>query len=419
MTGAQGSDGSSSASARPGSRARARGALAEALFDVGDHRCEPLLGERPFAFDPHRLEPFLELLGAEHRPRGQRRATRRLVDERGDDLAGIAGLEERDAGLVARARRRGIEHRRTADGRLGPQDDVVAAGRDHRDREAELRVAVAATHHAGGGATRAVVDGQTGTVGDGLQLLEHDVEPVRHGKRRRRDEDVAPPDGVAVEPRQRERDPRACRRPLDRLVVHLHASHPHLDVPRLEPEHVALADRARPQRSGHDRPDPTEAEHPVDVKTRGEADRALARPCRPQPRGRRGAPRAPRRSARSRGRSPPPAAARAPPRRRAARSPRRPRRSSSPPRRPRRRRAAGGSRDARGSAAARPRRRRARAGRGRSRSPPPPSCARTARAPARRPARASSRPGGRAAHTRGRSRCRGDAPPAGGRCPCR
>ena len=55
---------------------------------------------------------------------------------------------------------------------------------------------------------------------------------------------------------------------IDITVVHLHAAHPHVVTRRLEPQLVARADRARPERARHDRPEAGDGERAVDVEPR-------------------------------------------------------------------------------------------------------------------------------------------------------
>ena len=112
------------------------------------------------------------------------------------------------------------------------------------------------------------------------------------------DEHVAAAERVALDRPAGDRDPLARLGPLDRRVVHLHAAHAHLEPARLGAEHVALADRARPERAGDDGADPAQREDPVDVEPRRRRRAAPARRGRRRARARRAARRGPRRSSR-------------------------------------------------------------------------------------------------------------------------
>ena len=95
-----------------------------------------------------------------------------------------------------------------------------------------------------------------------------DVESVARRKRARRDERVAAPQLAAVDPRQRDGDTLPRLGALDGLVVHLHAAHAHRARTGLGVQLVALAERARPQRSRRDGADAAQREHTVDVQAR-------------------------------------------------------------------------------------------------------------------------------------------------------
>ncbi len=203
---------------------------------------------------------------------------------------------------------------------------------------------------------------------------------------------------------------------LDRRVVDLHPADPRAAALRQHRHLRASFRRPRPQRPGHDRARPADAEHAVDVQPQRTRSRAALRPRRralqrraqlldPLARARRHDHQLGVRAATRRPRSPP--------------GPDRSDRSWSPRPRPRERRAPPAPRRARASAASRRRRRRRPSGRGRSRSRPRPSCARSARVRARRRRSASARTGARAARSRARSRSRAPSPRAAGRCPCR
>ena len=75
---------------------------------------------------------------------------------------------------------------------------------------------------------------------------------------------------AAFDPGQADGDALARLRPLDIAVMHLDASHAHGSPRRLEPQLVPLADRARPERAGDDRPEPPQGKGAVHVE-----------PCRP------------------------------------------------------------------------------------------------------------------------------------------
>jgi hypothetical protein len=112
------------------------------------------------------------------------------------------------------------------------------------------------------------MDEQARAVCDRLQLLEPDVEAVAGRVRAGRDQRVAAPERLAVEPRQGDRDALARLRALHRPVVHLDAADPNLQAGGFGSQLVALGDRPRPERPGRDRPDPAQCEHAVDVQPR-------------------------------------------------------------------------------------------------------------------------------------------------------
>ena len=182
-----------------------------------------------------------------------------------DRRAEVAALQPLEALRVEAPRRPRVEHRPAADGRRRAQHDPVAAGGHDRLREPQLREAAAtddARPHVGRPEVRLHVRGNL------RELLERDVEPVRDRERARLDERVAARELRPLDPRQRDRDPLPGLCALDRPVVHLHASYAHVEAARLDPQRVALADRARPERPGHDRADPAQGEDAVDPEPR-------------------------------------------------------------------------------------------------------------------------------------------------------
>ena len=112
-------------------------------------------------------------------------------------------------------------------------------------------------------------------VADRLELLELDVEAVADGIGAGLDERVAALERAALDPGQRERDPLSGLGALDRLVVHLDASHAHVDAGRLGAQLVALADRARPERARDDGADAVQREDAVDVEPRRAEQRVM------------------------------------------------------------------------------------------------------------------------------------------------
>ena len=237
------------------------------------------------------------------------------MHQRPDDLGGIAALEDGQAVGLEPARRGGVEHHAAADGRLGAQHDAVAARRDERLAQPELRVRPRAGDARRYG-VRAEVDG------DG-------------GRDRRRAPRRACPGGSSADSgpaRRARRRARRSRRPTaGRLTAtrwpasarstgasctcteRTRTSRPS----RLDPQQIAGGDRPRPERARRDRPDSLQREDAVDI----EAGRALgvtlarrdARECRTQsrPARRRSSPRPPRPRRSGRARAPRPARARA------------------------------------------------------------------------------------------------------------
>ncbi len=115
-------------------------------------------------------------------------------------------------------------------------------------------------------------------VADRLELVERDIQPVRHGIRTVLDENVAPADLAPLDSGQAHRHALARLRPLDVAVVDLHAPRANRPARRLETEHVAVADRARPERPGDDGADSPQRERPVDPEPgRSVRVRALGR----------------------------------------------------------------------------------------------------------------------------------------------
>ena len=87
-------------------------------------------------------------------------------------------------------------------------------------------------------------------VGDRLELLELDVEPVRDGIGARSDERVATCDVAPIDAGQAHGHPLARVGPLDVPVVHLHASHPHGSAGRLDTKEDGFARRCRTGETG-------------------------------------------------------------------------------------------------------------------------------------------------------------------------
>ncbi len=138
------------------------------------------------------------------------------------------------------------------------QDHAVASRRDHRPLEPQLREPVAHAHHTRRHLGRAVVRLHVCPVLERLQLVELHVEPVGDRVYARRDEDVAAPDLPPLDAREGDRDATAGLRPVDGAVVNLDAAHADVQTGRLDAQRVARADRAGPQRSGHDGADARE-----------------------------------------------------------------------------------------------------------------------------------------------------------------
>jgi len=324
----------------------------------------------------------------------------------------ISPLERLEPAPVEPARRCGIEHGPAADCRVGPKHDAVAAGRDDRAFEPELRV-LAVANKACGHRLRSDMHRDRGR--HRRDLHEPDVEAVRRREVTTRDQNVAARKVMPFELRQIDRDPLPGLRPIHCRVVHLHRSHTHGTTGGLDAQLVPAA--IAPDQSVPVATVPT----PRSVNTRSTYKRVA-------PSGRRS--RTGRRASASR-RSSRPAPVFADTATTSA--PRTSSRASSAASSSvssstasafvsattrARHRAASALRDARASAA----RTLLRVDHERKRSMPvaPAIIVRTKRScPARRQARGAVRREARAARSRGRSRCRARAPQAGGRCPCR
>ena len=182
------------------------------------------------------------------------------------ERARIARFGDREPLGVDAARGSGVEHDAASDGRLGAQHEAIAAGGDDGRGEPELRARVVGAYDPRRDLRRAVVHAdRRRDVGD---RLEPHVEPVARHERIRRDERVAARELVSLDPGEVHGDTLAGFRALDVPVVHLHASHAHLESRRLDPQPVAGADRPRPERARHDRADAVEREDAVDVEPR-------------------------------------------------------------------------------------------------------------------------------------------------------
>ena len=253
----------------------------------------------------------------------------------------------------------------------------------------------------------------------GCELLERDLEPVGAGEGAGGDEHVAAGEVAPLETRQAHRHALPGLGPLDRGVVHLDGPDPDVAAGGLQPQLVAVADRPRPERPRRDGADPPQREDPVDVEPGREVGPALLDLVgHLAERDAEGVEALAGDAADGHDRGVGDELARL----------------------------LDGELErllvdgvglGHGDDAAvdaeqaqdrevlvrlRPgalRRVERRGDRGRSPLPRRPSSARTARAPGRRPGRASAHPEARAARSRGRSRCPARAPRGGGRCPCR
>ena len=253
----------------------------------------PTAGTAAAARDRADPRPLVGRAGRRGTPRATRarRPSRRLARRRRDRPASAAtsagtgawtsGAEVAPLEQLEAARR---THAAAAPGRapcrrrasLRAQHDAVAACGDDLRREPQLRLALAHPNDAGGVLGRPVVDVDAGAVGDRLELVERDVQPVADGVGARLDERVAAPQAAALEPG--ERRPRRAARPRrarpDGRAPGRCARAPRRRRARAR-EHVALADRARPERAGRDGADPAQREDAVDVEPRRLRRRAL------------------------------------------------------------------------------------------------------------------------------------------------
>ena len=176
------------------------------------------------------------------------------------------------------ARRRRIDDAPAADRRVGAQHDVVAARRDDRLREPELRPALADAHDAREHGAGAVVDDARAAGSPRAARARRragsstDTRPARRARRRAGARVRSMPGSATAT-----RCPASARSTA--LVVHLHAAHAHRPRARLGAQLVALADRARPERPRGDGADAAQREHAVDVEPRrARRGRALLRP---------------------------------------------------------------------------------------------------------------------------------------------
>ena len=180
----------------------------------------------------------------------------------------ISPFDARHSLVVAVARRSRVDHTSAAERRLRAQDHAIAARRDDRRGQAQLRVALAHPDDARGNVGRSDVNLDASAVANRLELVEHDVEPVRDRVAVALDERIAAKHLRALDSGQADRDPLSRLRPLDVAVVHLHAPYAHVLAGGLENELVAGADRARPERPGRHRADAAQRERAVDVQAR-------------------------------------------------------------------------------------------------------------------------------------------------------
>ncbi len=133
---------------------------------------------------------------------------RRLDREDGrlDRRRDVAALEKVHTPGVAMTRRSGVEDDASADRRLAAQDDPIASCGDDRGCEAELSPALADPHDTRRHVARPEVHVESRAVRDRLELVERDVEPVRHRIRAGRDERLAALDLPALDPGQADGD---------------------------------------------------------------------------------------------------------------------------------------------------------------------------------------------------------------------
>ena len=187
------------------------------------------------------------------------------MDERLHDRDRIVRREQLEPFGIRCARGSGVEDAAAAERRPVAEDDTVAAGRDDRVGETELGEPISHADEPRRRLGRPVVHAHARVIPDRLQLGELHVEPVAERIGAGLDERIAALEDMALDARDRERDALAGFGALDRLVVDLHAPNANIGAGRLGPQLVALRDRARPERSRHDRPDPVQREDAVDV----------------------------------------------------------------------------------------------------------------------------------------------------------
>ena len=198
------------------------------------------------------------------------------MDERPDDRRRVALLEEAIALGIDAARRGRVEDDRAADRRLAPQHDAIAASRDHRRCQAQLGVARrrrgprAPGSGSYRGGRRAALPSRIGA-----SSVSATSSRYERGNAPGCDERVTAADLRRLDAGETDGDPLSGLRPAHRCVVHLDRSHAHVSALRLEPEVVALGDRARPQCPGDDRADPPEREDAVDVQAGGKVGSPL------------------------------------------------------------------------------------------------------------------------------------------------
>ena len=190
--------GSSSPSGMPGSSGGSRARRA-ARATVGAQLLEPRRARRTSRRRARRAARPARARRGEQPAGLQLLAGDRRVDGRADDRLRVAALEQLEPRGVEAARRRRVEHDAAADGRLGAQDDAVAAGGDDRlaSRSCAKRPLA---HDAGRDVARAEVD-RDARPATRLELLERDVEPVADRIGAGLDERVAAPQLRALDAR--------------------------------------------------------------------------------------------------------------------------------------------------------------------------------------------------------------------------
>ena len=162
-----------------------------------------------------------------------------------------------------------IEDAATAERRLPAKYQPVAPCSNHRRSEAQLGEAFAEAHDPRRGMRRAEVHLHARVVLDRGDLLERNVEPIRRRIPARLDECFSPCDIAPIDSGKAHRDALARLRPPDVAVVHLDAPHSDVAAGRLEPELISCADRARPERSGHDRAEARDGKRAIDIEPGG------------------------------------------------------------------------------------------------------------------------------------------------------